>query len=275
MKKALTIIIFLITVTLFAQEEVDYEFKNEIYSKSLTELKLLRNEFFARKGYKFKSKELNNHFKKFDWYNGTKTINEIELSQENKAKVDFIKKVESQRKLNGERIKTLELLSTIHEKSMGSWDWSKDDRIKYTDSCKKVGYLLNDNSGMMQKRFINDNHLFVQVIDGAWEFVVIQINENKFYILTNDIVGGGNSFVSYLSDGKMTNKLDVKIFPENWELNFNPKGENCEFPASPFMFDFFIDNQTIFVENWEDECLIKKKLTFIFNKEKMQYELKK
>ena len=136
MKKVFTIVIFLISATLLAQKELDYEFQNKMYSKSLSELKLLRNEFFARKGYKFKSKELNNYFNKFDWYEGTKSIDEIELSTVNKAKVDFIKKVESQKKLNRHRIRTLKLLSTLEGESMGFWNWSKDDRIKYITDCE-------------------------------------------------------------------------------------------------------------------------------------------
>ncbi len=273
MKKILSIILLLISLPLLAQEELDYKFRNEMYSKSLSELKILRNEFFARKGYKFKSKELSNHFNQFNWYKGNKSLNEIELSQTDKAKVDLIKKIEYQKKLSQPRIKMLELLTTLEGNSMGSWDWSKADRVKYVNDCKKVGYLINDNSGMVQKRFINDNHLFVQVIDGGWEFVVIPINDNKFFILINDIVGGGNNFDSYLSDENKTHKLNEKIFPENWEYNFNPKGENCEFPASPFMFDFTINDETISVENWEDECLIKKKLIFKFDKKKLKYEL--
>ncbi|NQX80823.1 MAG: YARHG domain-containing protein [Flavobacteriaceae bacterium] len=275
MKKVFTIVIFLISATLLAQKELDYEFQNKMYSKSLSELKLLRNEFFARKGYKFKSKELNNYFNKFDWYEGTKSIDEIELSTVNKAKVDFIKKVESQKKLNRHRIRTLKLLSTLEGESMGFWNWSKDDRIKYITDCEKVGYLINDNSGMMQKLFIGDNHLFVRVIDGAWEFVVIQINDNKFFLLTHDITGDYNSFVSYIYDENKISRLDINIFPENWESNFKRKDKDCEFYESPFVFDFLIDNETILVESWEDECLLKKKLTFEFDKEKIQYQLKK
>ncbi len=275
MKKTVTIILFLITRTLVAQEELNYKFINEIYSKSPSELKLLRNEFFARKGYKFKTNELNDHFNQFDWYKGTKSIDEIELSPINKAKVDFIKKVENQKKLNQLKIRTLDLLSTLDEESMGSWDWSKNNRVKYTFDCKKVGYLINDNSGIMQKHFIDDNHLLVQVVDGTWEFVVIPINHNKFFILTNDRVGGGNSFNSYISDGTKTSRLNKRIFPENWEKYFKPKNTTCELPSSPFMFDFLIDNETIFITSWEDECLLKKKLPFTFNKEKIQYELKK
>ena len=176
MKKILIILLFIISSNLSAQEELSYEFKNEMHSKSLSELKIIRNEFFAKKGYIFKSKDLNEHFSQFNWYVGTKSIEQIELSEIEKLKTDFIKKVEHKKKLNNKRIKTLELLSILPGDSMGSWDWTMEDRIEYTKDCKNAGYLLNDNSGMMQKSFIDDKHLFVQVIDGVWEFLVIDIN---------------------------------------------------------------------------------------------------
>lgn len=165
-KLVFMLLLFFISFNFFAQEELGYTFKAEMYSKSLKELRYLRNTFFARQGYKFKSKELDTYFHQFDWYKGNKSIGEIKLSKEEELKVNFIKKVEKQKKLNASRIKTLDLLSLLPKKSMGSWDWSKEDRIKYVENCKKMGYLTNDNSGMMQKRFINDNHLFVQVVDG-------------------------------------------------------------------------------------------------------------
>ena len=40
----------------------------ELKTKSLDELRLLRNEIFARKGYKFNSEDLRKHFSSFEWY---------------------------------------------------------------------------------------------------------------------------------------------------------------------------------------------------------------
>jgi len=40
----------------------------ELKYKSLDELKIIRNEIFARKGYIFNSEDLLKHFSTFDWY---------------------------------------------------------------------------------------------------------------------------------------------------------------------------------------------------------------
>lgn len=273
MKNAFTLLLFILSINLSAQEELSYSYRNEMYSKSLYELKLLRNEFFARQGYAFKSEKLTQHFNQFDWYKGTKSIDEIVLSTTDKQKVDFIKKVETRKALNKSRIETLHLLSRLPGKSMGSWDWPIEDRKRYAKDCEEVGYLINNNSGMMQKSFIEDKHLFVQVVDGTWEFVVIPIAPNKFFILTNDIVGGGNSLEAYLSNDTAITRLDTKILPDNWEQNFQPSNKDCELPCSPFMFDFTINKDTISVKSWKDDCLLEKELTFRLNKEKMTYEL--
>lgn len=274
MKKILSLIcLVFISINTQAQEELDYQFQNEMYSKSLKELRLIRNEFFARQGYKFKGEELNKYFSQFDWYKGSLSIDEIELSPMNQLKVNFIKKVESQKKLNKSRIQTLELLSTLPNESMGSWDWSVEDRIEYAKKCTEVGYLINDNSGMMQKIFIDDNHLFVRVVDGVWELLVIPVREHRFFILTNDIVGGGNSFSAYSVYKNEISKLDTNIFPEKWEDNFKPSDKDCELSSSPFLFDFSIEGETISVKSWKDECQIKRELILKFNKEKFQYEI--
>ena len=237
MKKTLSILLLLISSSFLAQEEVDYEFKKEMHSKSLSELKLVRNEFYARQGYIFKSNHLNEHFSQFNWYEGTKSIDEIELSETAKHKTAFIKHVEKGKKLNAIRIKTLQLLAILPGDSMGSWNWSMEDRTTYAKDCKEVGYLINDNSGMMQKTFIEDKHLFVQVVDGAWEFSIIAISNHKYFILTNDIVGGGNSFSAYIADDDKITRLDKNIFPENWKANFKPLGKDCVLEEAPYFFN--------------------------------------
>lgn len=56
------------------------------------ELRLLRNEFFARKGYKFKSDDLNDYFNEYYWYIAKNDdIDNIELSSFEKNIIDTIK----------------------------------------------------------------------------------------------------------------------------------------------------------------------------------------
>lgn len=57
------------------------------------QLRIARNEIFARKGYIFKSDDLKRHFSQFNWYS-PKTKN-VSLSKVEKINVDFIKKHET------------------------------------------------------------------------------------------------------------------------------------------------------------------------------------
>lgn len=65
---------------------------------SREELRILRNEIFAKKGYIFKSTDLREYFKQFDWYKPTsKDVNES-LSLIEKSNVQIILKAESKKK---------------------------------------------------------------------------------------------------------------------------------------------------------------------------------
>lgn len=272
MKTIFTIILIIHSIFLYSQE-IEFPSKNDLHSQSLKELRILRNKFYAKKGYKFKSEFLKNYFNQFEWYQGTKTENEIEFSDLEKNKIELIKKIEKGKKLNKTRIKTLEILSKIPVNSMGSWDWSVEDRVKYLKDCKSVGYLLNDNSGTFQKRFHTDTHLFVQVVDGFWEMKIITINKNKYFIILNDIVGDGNNISFYLLESDSILLIDKNIFPKNLEKQFK-KNKSCEIDRSFYTFSFDINDEKIFIENiYESKCLKKNVIVLKFNKDKIVYEL--
>ncbi len=61
--------------------------------KTIEELRLLRNEIFAKKGYVFKDSVLNDHFSKQEWYTPNKNA-QIVLSESEKERVAIFKKAE-------------------------------------------------------------------------------------------------------------------------------------------------------------------------------------
>lgn len=71
--------------------ELTYE---DIVGLTKEELRLLRNEIFARHGYIFQSEDLANHFAQLDWYTPVSSNVFGELSAIEKANVDFLKKYE-------------------------------------------------------------------------------------------------------------------------------------------------------------------------------------
>lgn len=89
----------LIVLMCSCEEQQKAYSEQEIQNKSLDELRILRNEIFARHGYIFKSDDLQNHFSEFDWYKPTKTdVNQF-LTETDKANIELITKLEVKIKL--------------------------------------------------------------------------------------------------------------------------------------------------------------------------------
>jgi len=67
---------------------------NDLEGKTIEELRILRNEIFARKGYVFKDASLNDHFSKQDWYTPNEDA-QIELTKSEKERIVSIKRAEA------------------------------------------------------------------------------------------------------------------------------------------------------------------------------------
>jgi len=67
------------------------------YYSSIKELRLFRNEIFARYGYIFKSNDLQEHFSKFDWYKPRYENVDKFLTATDKEVVKYVKLLETQK----------------------------------------------------------------------------------------------------------------------------------------------------------------------------------
>lgn len=67
---------------------------NDLQSKTTAELRLLRNDIFARHGYMFKSADLSEYYSKQPWYKIDKNFTEKMLSQSEKNTVNVIRELE-------------------------------------------------------------------------------------------------------------------------------------------------------------------------------------
>ncbi len=68
---------------------------DDLNDKTLTDLRIMRNEIFARHGHTFKSEELKNHFTSQLWYKSTVADATSQLTETEKKNVDFIKRLEN------------------------------------------------------------------------------------------------------------------------------------------------------------------------------------
>jgi hypothetical protein len=71
-----------------------YRFQAGLLELNRSELRLLRNTIYAQYGYIFSSRDLQEHFSRFSWYNGTKTNVDSELTDRDKENISLIQRIE-------------------------------------------------------------------------------------------------------------------------------------------------------------------------------------
>ena len=94
--KLLTIFLVLNQIICFGQSEPDQVKLSEfyLYGKTVSELRIMRNEIFARYGYKFKSDDLSEYFSKQPWYNGKYDNVDTYLTDVDRYNINLIKQKE-------------------------------------------------------------------------------------------------------------------------------------------------------------------------------------
>ena len=66
----------------------------ELEGQSLEELRIIRNEIFARNGYRFKSADLQDYFSKMEWYKPKYDNVDSLLSETDKQNIELLLKFE-------------------------------------------------------------------------------------------------------------------------------------------------------------------------------------
>jgi len=79
---------------LYPEASTRYLNYDDIRNKSKWQLKIMRNEIYARYGYIFKTKAMKNHFNSQSWYNAVYSNVSGQLTSLEKRNVAFIKKYE-------------------------------------------------------------------------------------------------------------------------------------------------------------------------------------
>lgn len=118
-----------------------------LHRLELSDLRLLRNEIFARKGYVFKSKELSKHFSKFDWYEPKYGAQEIDkhLSPIDSFNIKKIQKAEKKlkdklaEKERHDSFTFADFLDSIPEIKLPGkcWKWEYENNVKFDPSDSK------------------------------------------------------------------------------------------------------------------------------------------
>jgi hypothetical protein len=189
MKKLLLVLVILcICISCKGQTEnkpetsaVTFEYLSdqELQSKSKEELRLIRNEIFARKGYVFKSNDLNQYFKTKSWYTPDANV-KVSLSDEEQGYIEKIKSIEnSNQKIHkcldyfDKKVKDIYPLVGSENWNMGDFfddyneeNYDRIDSITYKEGLSCDGfYIYNINcsievENILYTAYCNENPIF-------------------------------------------------------------------------------------------------------------------
>lgn len=276
--------------------------KSELKSKTLVELRLIRNEIYARKGYIFKSEELQNHFENKEWY-VPKENEKITLSENEKNNVDLIKQIEAEKKKDFTSTKTsnedsskysdtitvnyknnkkiLDILTLFPETNMGSWDWSQKERIDLVNEIKENNFFVDTDPIFLNIKYVKPNTMGLSVIDGFWTLSVYDIDLNTKLVITNDIVGDGKFISTYQLKNNVLKPLNSKDIL-NIEFNklLKNNSQECKdlLDEESSFFDYDFSNpEYIEISSWsinkeENNCFNGNKITLKLNQLKGKFE---
>ncbi len=270
MKNRITILIFLLFYLISCEKKRETKIKNtqetkvwynqDLNNKSLEELKLIRNEIYARKGYVFKNQKLQDYFSAKEWYKPN-TNAKITLTEIEKKNVELIKNIEYSKKneISDKKYvdtiyidylkhkKLLEILKIIPESSMTSWEWKKHERKETVDFIKKNNFLIDTTEMFYNITEIKPNRLNFQVVDGYWTLAIYRFSEYDL-VITNDVVGDGNDTQTYIyKNGKIVPTKMINLF----ESYLNKLLVNSSKPCTEFLkenyhtFDYDFSNKDI------------------------------
>ncbi|MBU2914857.1 YARHG domain-containing protein [Reichenbachiella agariperforans] len=183
------ILLFAISTLLFSCEQKKTELSEaDLEGKSLSELRILRNEIFARHGYIFKSQDLKEHFSKTDWYNPQHSdVNHL-LTEQDKSQIELILKREALLKADAtaepkERVK----LTTAKFKKDSVNDVQKEAITNYLNTNKSK--IVDDFNRFWGKDLGIKSYKF-KIIDQS----VFSKSEESILSVKLEVKGQGDNF---------------------------------------------------------------------------------
>lgn len=144
MYRSLFLILTIITLTLSCEQKRKELDQKKLEGKSLAELRIMRNEIFAKHGYIFQSQDLTEYFSNMDWYKPElKDVNHL-LTKIDKTNIDFIIKQEALIKSALKSITDKKEQLSLAKFSMDSADTSQKELTRI---------FLNENKGQIVDDF--------------------------------------------------------------------------------------------------------------------------
>ncbi|HIP34144.1 MAG TPA: YARHG domain-containing protein [Bacteroidia bacterium] len=242
-------------------------YNQDLNNKTLDELKLIRNEIYARKGYVFKNTKLKKYFALKKWYKPN--INaKIVLTEIEKNNIELIKKIEFSKKtiinnkkyidtvyIDYKKNKTiLDILASYPKTNMGSWDWSKKERVEMVEFIKKNNFIIDTTEMYLNIEYVKSNTFGTTVVDGFWTFSIFEINNFEHLVIIDDIVGDGNSISTYFfKNNTFTEVNSTEILGDYYNQLLINYSDDCRsfLDENINTFDYDFSNKNIFtISSW-------------------------
>lgn len=264
---------------------------------SKVDLKLMRNELFARKGYVFKKGgKMDAYFSNQDWYSEIPKKDALDFNSIEKHNIELISKLEQANKANTSNSITqkelkfrdtilinykehktlLNILKILPETTMRSWGWSETDRAKTVDFIEKNNFIVDSTKMFNNIKYIKPNTFGIEVVDGFWTMSIYDFGEGNHFVVTNDIVGDGNDIQTYnFKEGKLVPTKMVNWFSEfDYQLLING-AKSCIELLDDYQLSFSYDFSDTDVLEISSSSLTKSNAEHCLKGNAIKYKLNK
>lgn len=204
--------------------------------------------------------------------------NQHESISKNKIEIDFKKnKV------------LLDIILLLPDNSFSSWDWKLEDRIKWYNEIKANNYYIDNKPDFFNQKYFEPNKAEFQIVDGIWKINIYKTFENSYIVITDDIVGDGNSLNFYeVKSNLIKEYLDENTIFSNYKDLLKKKEyiDNCEEKFEEmndpiFEYDFSNTNKIEIESSWYltkenyENCLAGNAIIYNFNTKTKKFDIEK
>lgn len=226
-----------------------------------------------------------------------KTLNAVSKTSNSKdtLKTELLKKNEKSNSINKIDVDfkknkdLLDIILLLPDSAFSSWEWKLEDRIKWYNEIKENGYYTDNNPDYFNQKYFEPNKAGFSIVDGFWSINIYRTSESSYIVITDDIVGDGNTLNIYeVKSNELRNYSDEEELFSNFKelLKKKEHTENCaekfeEMNDPIFEFDFTKKNTIEIESSWyltkEDyeNCLIGNAILYNFNPKTKKFEIEK
>lgn len=183
----------------------------------------------------------------------------------------------------------LDIILLLPDAAFPSWEWKLDERIKWYNEIKENNYYTDNDPFYFNQVYFKPYKAGFSIVDGFWSINIYKTSENSYIVITDDVVGDGNTLNFYeVKNSIIKEYLNEEIMFSNFKEQLKKKEnvENCaekfeEMNDPIFQFDFTNKNKVEIESSWylnkEDyeTCLNGNAITYNFNPKTKKFELKK